>query len=82
MQKSLKPSLEKEIEDILYRHLRCEDDDECDCDCDCVIIGYSIAIYSIMEAIEKRIDELKSKHPADLYRAYNAGLDDIKEILK
>ena len=39
----------------------------------------SVGIVSI---IEKRIDELKTKHPEDLYRAYNAGLDDVKEMLK
>ena len=36
----------------------------------------------IIEIIEKRIDELRRDRPADLYRAYNAALDDVKEMLK
>lgn len=32
--------------------------------------------------LEKRIDELRKKYPKDLYGAYNAGLDDVNEMLK
>ena len=37
----------------------------------------------IISVFEKRIDELRKDRPADLYRAYNAALDDVmEEVLK
>ena len=35
----------------------------------------------VLKLIGERVDGLKTKHPGDLYRAYNAGLDDVKEVL-
>jgi hypothetical protein len=37
----------------------------------------------IFYMIQKRIDnELRKDRPADLYRAYNAALDDVNDMLK
>ena len=45
--------------------------------------AYKICTNEIIKLIEKRIvDELKTKHPKNLYGAYNTGLDDVMEMLK
>ena len=42
----------------------------------------NVYTWELVTKIEKRIDELKTKHPKDLYGAYNAGLDDVMGMLK